>query len=427
MRTRIWVFGASCIALLFALGFQSPLAAGQAAQPASDTQSNRCLKSTCRDVPLREDLTAFDLRQKNLGTNHVRGILGGFEQGAGTAGGVQLTTARAIPHVELRASAMISTKLNRRLDLEGLFNIAGTRNHADVWFSYMQRENDFFGIGPVTSDKSKTSFDTDQRSYQASLYRDIARHLHGGIYGQIMNSHSGTADSELAPISGSFSGTPVQSIEQWLPGLFSTTQIVSYGAFLTYDTRDNSADLTRGVNLYSRIASNDGMNNHAAFAGYGWVEAELDARAYIPLGSSRTSLALRSRGQFKNSKGDSQIPFYDLSYLGGREYVRGYQAYRFRGNNVLTFSTELRRTVYKNTDQRGVDVFGFGDSGQVWGDNRSMTNSVILANQHFSSSNWRSGVGSGVQYRHSRSLAGRFEVARSNEGTLFYVSMLRGF
>ena len=94
---------------------------------------------------------------------------------------------------------------------------------------------------------------------------------------------------------------------------------------------------------------------------------------YIPLGSSRTSLALRSRGQFKNPKGGSQIPFYDLSYLGGREYVRGYEPYRFRGNNLLMVSTELRRTVYKKTDHRGVDVFGFADSGQVWGDARSST------------------------------------------------------
>ena len=65
-------------------------------------------------------------------------------------------------------------------------------------------------------------------------------------------------------------------------------------------------------------------------------------------------------------------------YLGGREYVRGYESYRFRGNNLLMFSTELRRTVYKKTDRRGVDVFGFADSGQVWGDARSSTDPRCL-------------------------------------------------
>ena len=81
-----------------------------------------CLKSTCRDVPLRENLTAIDLRTKDLGTKYVRGIVGGFEQGAGIAGGVQFTTADAIPHLELRAAALTSTKLDRRLDLEGVLN-----------------------------------------------------------------------------------------------------------------------------------------------------------------------------------------------------------------------------------------------------------------------------------------------------------------
>jgi hemolysin activation/secretion protein len=90
------------------------------------------------------------------------------------------------------------------------------------------------------------------------------------------------------------------------------------------------------------------------------------------------------------------------------------------------FSVEMRRTVYSKSDTRGVDVFGFADSGQVWGDSRS-TDPMIQAQQHFSSSNWHSGVGGGLQYRHSRSFAGRFEVGRSNEGAVIYLSMSRGF
>jgi hypothetical protein len=408
------MLGSCLMGFLFLSGFQSSVAVSQAPQQEPDKQVDPCLKSTCREVPLQENLTAIGLPGK-----HVRGIIGGFEQGAGIAGGVQFTTADAIPNVELRAAALTSTGLYRRFDLEGVFKIAGTRNHADVWFSYMQRQNDFFGIGPLTSNKI-TTFATDQRSYQGSLYRDFAPHLQGGIYTQVMNSHSGRGNSEEDP-------SATESFSEWIPGLLSTTQILSYGSFIKYDRRDKSVDLTRGADLYARFASNDGMNNHAAFADYGWLEVEFDARGYIPLGSSRTSLALRSRGQFKNPKGGSQIPFYDLSYLGGREYVRGYHSYRFRGSNVLMFSTELRRTVYKKADQRGVDVFGSADSGQVWGDARSTTDPAIIANQPFRSGKWRSGVGGGVQYRHSGSLAARLEVGRSNEGTRFYVSMSRGF
>ena len=136
---------------------------------------------------------------------------------------------------------------------------------------------------------------------------------------------------------------------------------------------------------------------------------------------------MRSELELKKPKGGGQISFYDLSWIGGREYVRGYELYRFRGNNALLFSTELRRTVYSKTGPRGVDVFAFADSGQVWGDARSGTDPLIRANQNFSSSNWHSGVGGGLQYRHSGSLAARLEIGRSNEGALIYLSMSRGF
>ena len=417
----------SFLALLFLCGFQSPAAVGQTLQPELDKKVNDCLESTCRDVPTREELTAIDF-PKSFGMKHIRAIAGGFEQGAGTAGGMQFTSANAIPHLELRANALTSTLLDRRYDLEGVFTFSNTRNHADIWFTFMQRHNDFYGIGPQTSRLSETTFGTDQRSYQASLYRDLADHLQGGVYGQVMNSHSEVSDnSEEPPITNNFSGTQGQSPARWIPGFASTPQILSFGGFLEFDTRNKKKDLTQGVDLYGRLASSEGMKGHSAFSDYGWLEGEFDAKEHIHLWSSRTSLALRSKGQFKQTKGGSQIPFYDLSYLGGHDDVRGYDLNRFRGNNVLIFSLEMRRTVYKKTDTRGVDVFALADTGQVWGDSRSTTDPAILANQDFRSTNWHTGAGGGVDYRHSRSMAARLEVAHSKEGFQVYLAMSRGF
>jgi outer membrane protein assembly factor BamA len=423
------VFASCSLGILFLCGFrfeclaQSPLA--PVTHPvAKDEEAKRCLESTCRNAPVREQLSAI-----HLGTKYMRGIVGGFEQGAGIGGGVQLTSADALPSLELRATALTSSRFYRRFDLEGYVpNIGGSRNHADMWFSYMRRETDFFGIGPRVSRDLKTNFATEQRSYQGSLYRDIANHFQGGVFTQVTNSHSSRGKINTdTPIDESFSSTPNQPVASWIPGFLSNAKILSYGGFLEYDTRDNTAGLTRGLNFYGRVASDDGLDNHAAFADYGWIEGEFDVRGYVPLGGPGTSLALRSKGEFKKTKGGSQIPFYDLSWLGGREYVRGYELYRFRGNNALLFSTELRQTVYSKTDSRGVDVFGFADSGQVWGDARPATDPLIRATRNFSSSNWHSGVGGGVQYRHSQSLAARLEVGRSNEGALIYVSMSRGF
>ena len=59
MRKNTLVLGLCSIGVLFLSGFQSPVALSRPSQEASDTQVNPCLKSTCRDVPLREHLTAY--------------------------------------------------------------------------------------------------------------------------------------------------------------------------------------------------------------------------------------------------------------------------------------------------------------------------------------------------------------------------------
>jgi len=390
-----------------------------------DTDAARCLDSTCRQVPRRETLTAI-----GLGATYARAILGGFEQGSGIGGGVQVTSANAIPALTLRATALTSTRLDRRLDLEAFFpSIGGSRNHADVWFSHVERDTDFFGIGPRTPTDLKTQFAITRRSYQGSLYRDLADHIQGGVYVQVMNTGTSRGrDTTDQPIDDSFASTPEPLPARWIPGFRSTTQVLSYGGFLAYDTRDNSIGLTRGVDIYGRIASADRLGTHEVLADYGWFEGELDVQGYAPLGSPRTSLLLRSRGLFKTPKGGGrQIPFYELSWLGGREYLRGYPSYRFRGNNMLLFSSELQQTVYALTGVRGVDLFATGDVGQVWGDARSSSDLAIRDNQAFSRRNWHSGLGGGLQYRHSRSIAVRVEVSRSPENVLTYVSLSRGF
>lgn len=392
--------------------------------PASDNDAKRCLESTCRQVPLRETLTAI-----SLGTPYARAILGGFEQDAGIDGGVQLTSADIIPAVELRAAALTSTKRYRRFDFEAFFpNLGGSRNHADVWFSSMHRDTDFFGIGPQTPIDLKTQFAIAEQSYQGSLYRDLRRHTQGGVYVQVMNSRSSRGkDTTDTPIDQSFSSTPDRLPGRWIPGFLSYTRILSYGGFLAYDTRDNTLGLTRGVNIYGRVASADGLGNRDAMADYGWIEGEFDARGHAPLGSPRASLLLRSRGQFKIPKGGGrQIPFYDLPWLGGRSSLRGYDSYRFRGNNALLLSTELQQTVHSFTGIRGIDVFASADAGQVWGDARP-SDAVILDTQDFGLRNWHAGLGGGLQYRHSRNLAARVEVSRSHEHTLIYWSLSRGF
>ncbi len=249
----------------------------------------------------------------------------------------------------------------------------------------------------------------------------------GGYFSESNSAtYRGQKDKDI-PIDTLFSGDPSTiPVARWAPGLLTNAKIISYGGFAEYDLRNNSRGLTKGAYFYGRIGSSEGLKDKAAFSDYGWLEAELDARGYIPLGSDKTSLAVRGYASLKDPKGDSQIPFYDLSFLGGRMYGRGFKTFRFRGNNLALGSAELRQTVWTQNEDRGLDVFGFGDAGQVWGDNPSQTDPSILANQDFSSRNWRASVGGGFQYRYSKRFAGRVEIGHSHERNLIYFSITRG-
>ncbi len=380
----------------------TPLLAQAPAQPAAT--ANPCQVSTCREVPIRETLTALP-----LGNPHLRAIVGGFEQGGGIGAGVQVTSARTIPGVELRANALVSTKGNRRVDLDALFpNIGGTATHADVWFSYVARDTTIFLLDPASGPDVDSEFSITRKSYQGSLYRDLWTHLQGGIYAQWMH-----ADAEVSTTA-------------------TTSRLLTFGAFAHYDSRDDSVGLTRGLDLYARAASTRTPGNSATVADFGWTESELEGRAYIPLGAPTTSLLLRSRLQVKSPTDDSAgIPVYDLSWLGGRRTLRGSDSYRYRGNNLLVVSTELQHTIRALKPTRGIDVFGAADAGQTWGRSGGVVdasgNELLPGQASFTSDGWHAGIGGGLQYRHSPTLGARIEVNRGPERTLIYASLSRGF
>jgi outer membrane protein assembly factor BamA len=381
-----------------------------------------------RGAPDREETVAF-----NLGNKHINAITGGLGQGAGLPMGVEFTTANLVKWVEFRVSALTSTKLYRRFEAGAYIPVIGDENtHAEIWVSYLRRtEDNFYGIGPRFPKDFQTNFDLEQRAINATFYHNFASGLQAGVYARVANSGSFNGeDNNDIPMNQLFLGNPnLAPVSRWAPGFQTNTKILSYGAYGEYDRRNNNRGLTRGFYLYGRFASADGLDydNKPVFQDYAWLETELDGRAYIPLFSDRTSLAIRGFSELKSPRGGSQIPFYDLSYLGGRSQLRGFPNYRFRGNNSLLFSGELRQTVWQKSESSGLDVFGFTDVGQVWGDNRSKTDPAILQNKDFDSGNWRTGAGGGFQYRLSKSFAFRAEVGHSNERTLLHFSFSRGF
>jgi len=310
--------------------------------------------------------------------------------------------------------------------------IGDDKTHADFWVGYLRRtEDNYFGIGPLTPLSAKTNFDIERRSVNGGLYRDFTENLQAGIYASLINSNSyGGQDSTSPSIDTVFTNNPsVVPVALWAPGLHSGSKIISYGVFGEYDQRNYEYGLTKGFYFYGRFGSVDGLDKgKRTFSDYGWFEGQLDARGYIPFWSNKTSLALRLAANLRSVRGGSQIPFYDESFLGGFNYVRGFDTYRFRDDNALISNMELRQTVYSfKKEHRGIDLIGFGDAGQVWGRTLSSMGPAIMSHNSFANRDWKAGAGGGIQYRHSKSLTVRFDVATSQDGQRVYVSASRGF
>jgi hypothetical protein len=380
-----------------------------------------------RKFPVRDNRTAIEI------VKHVNGIFGGLEQGAGFGFGIELTTEDSIPGIEFRATMLTSSILYRRFEGDAYIpKIGDEKTHADFWYGYLRRTRDnFFGIAAFTPLSDKTNFDIERRSLSGGLYRDFTDSLQAGIYVSYINSDAyGGQSSEFPSIDAVFSNNPsVLPITLWTPGLHSGSKVITYGLFGEYDRRTFENGLSRGFYFYGRVGSVDGLDKgNGIFSDYGWFDSQFDARGYLPLLSNKTVLAVRVAADVRDPKGGSQIPFYDLSFLGGFRYVRGFNTYRYRGNNALIGNVELRQTVYSfKREHRGFDLIGFGDAGQVWGDSRSNTDPTILSNNHFASRNWKAGVGGGIQYRHTKSLVVRLDIATSQDGTRPYFSISRGF
>src|SRR5262245_9782475 len=368
-----------------------------------------------------------------IGPKYINAVVGGLDQASGLPIGVEFTTADKISWVELRALALTSTLGYLRGKLEAYFpHIGDERTHANVWFNYLLATQwNFFGIGPRTPQEQRTSFQLEQRSYNGILERFFSKRLRAGVYAGVANAGAQNGNNEnVSNINVFFSGFPtVTPITAFAPGLNMNSEILYYGLYGQYDHRNNERGLTKGFYLFGRFGSYDGLDNGAFFTDFGWVWAYLDGRAYIPLGSNRASFAARAFASLEDPKGGSQIPFYYQSFIGGRMFLRGFRTYRFRANNALVLSAEPRLTIHKMNDEntRGIDIHAFGDGGQVWGDNRSNTDPVVIANKSFSSIKWRFGVGGGLTYRHNRAFAVRIELGHSNERHLIYGSLTRGF
>jgi Omp85 superfamily domain len=197
--------------------------------------------------------------------------------------------------------------------------------------------------------------------------------------------------------------------EEPLPGavgdrvlLASTTALTAQPDYLrtalvvAFDDRD----MPRNTHEGNFVSLTLGRYADRAQGDFSFNRVTLDARRFQPLGSPRHVLALRLLTSQSFADAGSRVPFYLQDTLGGPFTMRSYPSFRFRGDKVLTLSTEYRFEVTPR-----YELAAFYDAGKAWD------------NAGFSLSGTKSSYGLGFRWKTWDSVRFRLDVGHGSEGT----------
>jgi hypothetical protein len=197
---------------------------------------------------------------------------------------------------------------------------------------------DYFGEGPDSNLNPRSVYSV--QSAQFTGYASIRPMRWLDLHGQIswMNPESHYVDGPL------------------LKGLNDRRTIVPTEVSLTLDTRDFPDHPTRGIVLRGVGADyKDRTSDTNSFRRY-----EAEAATFLPIGGGRAVFALHGWGVKSELEPGHSVPLYLEPSLGGVNTLRSFTDYRFRDDNMLLASAELRLALMTH-----IDFALFADAGNV--------------------------------------------------------------
>ncbi len=329
--------------------------------------------------------------QESLSRKGYEPLFGGLGTGSGFSFGVNISRERFLgTSVRLDIPVQYSTNGYAGLGARLTFPIKGDRLFLATDFEYQDRpQEDFFGIGPDSSEENRTNFELEKRSFKVTLGSQLRKGLRVGVRTGLMNANVGPGtDNRFPDLQSQFDVT-------LLPGGQSGAELFSVGPYLEWDYRNNPADPTRGgIWRVEATYFRDTDSQDFRFMRY-----SVDTAHYIPL-SDEHVVAVRALGIFNEERGGSSVPFFMKAVLGGKDSMRGFREFRFYDDAALLFSAEYRWRIWKHAD-----AVLFVDEGQVAPDIGAL-----------GIGKFRNSHGIGFRFKGKRSQLFRVDVGHSNEG-----------
>ncbi len=220
-------------------------------------------------------------------------------------------------------------------------------------------QEDFYGAGANSVRGDETTYYHRQLGAKLSIGFELSKHLKFGAFSEFTKNDITEGGGDLLiPITARFNAVT-------LPGLDRNIRLLDSGFFVQAEHLDEPENPHSGWSTRFDFSNADSFGRND----FGWINYKVDARTYIPLGNKLRVIALRFLGDFKDPKGNSDIPVFKLARLGNAETLRGYDTFRFQGINSMHLNVEYRFRLmqgFETSGFTGVEGVFFGDFGQVY-------------------------------------------------------------
>jgi len=255
------------------------------------------------------------------------------------------------------------------------------------YFNDPSRE--FFRRGnEANQDADETRFDLEQFQVSARLDYELSSSLSGHTTVEFEDASTSRSDSdeELG-----------RRLPLTTPGLGDSERLQIQTGF-DVDATSPGPRATSGTRLELGLRYDHELGDDRFR--YGGYAVEVQQFVPVQILPETRRLALRARLQQSESLGgDSSIPFYELSKLGGSGDLRGFETNRFSDEGFLLLSAEYRYPIWDN-----MDALFFTDVGQVFD-----------ALQDVPGNRFHGGGGMGIHLLGNEGPRFRLEVAASRE------------
>ncbi len=257
----------------------------------------------------------------------------------------------------------------------------------------------FFGIGANSQEQNQTNYTLRQVGGELMFGRRLMPELIASLTERVryVTIRRGAVDS-LPFFQDVFTDVPGED------GSF----VWAHRLALTYDSRDSYITPTRG--RYGKIfleVADEAIGSQASFVRYG-----LEGRWLWPHLGERLVMALR--GLVERVDG-SDVPFFELSELGGDETLRGFGENRFLDEGRILVNAEERIKVFHinyGNVRTDIELAVFAEAGRVFKNFNDLGSGKI-----------QGVIGGGIRFLAASQIVAKIDVGVGSEGVAVFTGL----